>query len=225
MVYLQIASKLLAGLIGLIVVTRILGKKEMSQLTPFDFIYALILGGILEEGLYDQTVTIRQILFAIFVWGMAIYVIEVSAQKNGAIKNILKGNPSLIIEAGKINVTELRKNHLDLEQLRTMMRKQGVFTLQDVRDLYLEPGGDLSIKLYEKAGAVTPAMLGIEPKEKAPSVLVIEEGKIKEEGLESISKNKEWLYEQTKKKGFEKIDQILYGEWSETDGFYFQTYP
>ncbi len=224
MAYAQIACKLLAGLIGLIIITRLLGKKEMSQLTPFDFVYALVLGGILEEGLYDQKVSIKQILFAFFIWGAAIYIVEKSAQKNGVIRNLLKGNPSLIIENGQINVKELRKNQLDLEQLRTMMRKQGVFTLREVRDLYLEPGGNISIQPYAKTKAVTPAMLGIDAKEEAPSVLVIEEGKIKKEGLQAIEQTKDWLYTQLKKDGYEKVENILYAEWSKTNGFYVQTY-
>ena len=57
MTYIEIASKLFFGLLALLVVTRLLGKKEMSQLTPFDFIYSIVLGGILEESIYDNKVS------------------------------------------------------------------------------------------------------------------------------------------------------------------------
>ncbi|MEF2094842.1 DUF421 domain-containing protein [Bacillus sp. CFBP9009] len=224
MIYLEIAMKLGIGLVGLLAVTRLLGKKEMSQVTPFDFIYALVLGGILEEGIYDEKVSIWKILFAICLWGTSVYIIEVCAQKSDRMKKLLKGQPSLIIRNGELDIKQMKKNHLDLEQVRTMLRKQGVFTLREVRDLYLEPGGDISVKLHTKAGSVTPDMLGLNPVDEAPSILVIEEGQIKEEELQSVKKSKEWLLEGLQKKNYTTIEDILYGEWSETDGFYIQPY-
>ncbi|WP_050183292.1 DUF421 domain-containing protein [Domibacillus robiginosus] len=224
MIYAEIALKIIIGLIGLIVVTRLLGKKEMSQVTPFDFVYALVLGGILEEGIYDQQVSIGQILFAICIWGLSIYVIEVYGQKRDGVKELLKGKPSLIIRNGKLDHKQMKKNHLDIEQVRTMLRKQGVFTLREVRDLYLEPGGDISVKLHTKSSSVTPDILGLTPEDEAPSTLVIEEGEIKEKELQSIGKTKEWLLRELKKENYSRIKDILYGEWSETNGFYIQTY-
>jgi uncharacterized membrane protein YcaP (DUF421 family) len=224
MIYAEIALKIVAGLIGLVVVTRLLGKKEMSQVTPFDFIYALVLGGILEEGIYDQQVSIWQILFAICIWGVSIYIIEVLGQKRDGMKDLLKGKPSLIICNGKLDHKLMKKNHLDLEQLRTMLRKQGVFTLREVRDLYLEPGGDISVKIHTKSSSVTPDILGLTPEDEAPSTLLIEEGEIKEKELQSIGKTKNWLIYELKKENYHKIKEIFYGEWSETNGFYIQTY-
>ncbi|UJF26486.1 hypothetical protein [Planococcus sp. 107-1] len=69
MAYVDIGSKLFFGLIALLVVTRLLGKKEMSQLTPFDFIYSIVLGGILEESIYDDKVSGLHVWFAVAVWG------------------------------------------------------------------------------------------------------------------------------------------------------------
>lgn len=81
----------------------------MSLLTPFDFIYALILGGILEEGIYDEKVTIWQILFAISIWGIFIYIIEFFTEKNKLIRKLLKGSPSIIIRNGELNLKEMQK--------------------------------------------------------------------------------------------------------------------
>jgi len=106
-----------------------------------------------------------------------------------------------------------------------MLRKQGVFTLREVRDLYLEPGGNISIKLHTKAGNLTPDMLGLSPDDQAPSILVIEEGKIQEDELHSVQRSKEWLLQELQKKKHQTPENILYGEWSETDGFYIETYP
>lgn len=105
-----------------------------------------------------------------------------------------------------------------------LLRTQGVFSLREVRDLYLEPGGTFSVKKHAEADPVTSGLLGIKSKDQAPSILLIEDGDVKEEMLRFVGKTKEWLHHQLEKDGYYRIDEILYGEWSETDGFYIQTY-
>ncbi|WP_046173662.1 DUF421 domain-containing protein [Domibacillus indicus] len=224
MVYAQIALKLLIGLFALILITRLLGKKEMSQLTPFDFIYALVLGGILEESIYDDKVSIWQVLFAVAVWGTAIYVIEVLTEKKRSIRKLLKGSPSLIIRNGELDLEQIRKNHLDIEQIRTMLRQQGIFSLREVRDLYLEPGGSISVNKHAASEAVTPDLLNIDAPDKDPSYLLIEDGEVREEQLYFAGKTAGWLYDELTGKGYSGPGDILYAEWSEAEGFYIKTF-
>lgn len=92
MMYVQIASKLIVGLISLLIVIRLLGKKTLSEITPFDLIYTLVLGGILEEALYDDKIHVGHFLFAVILWGIMIYLIETVVQKNDKASNwFLKG--------------------------------------------------------------------------------------------------------------------------------------
>lgn len=67
MLYFSIILKLVIGLAALVFVTRLLGKSRMSQVTPLDFVYALILGGTVEETIYHQDHTIPQMLFSIAI--------------------------------------------------------------------------------------------------------------------------------------------------------------
>lgn len=66
----SITMKLVFGLIGLLLVVRLLGKKSMSEITPFDLVYTLVLGGILEESTYDDNVHVGHVLFAIALWAV-----------------------------------------------------------------------------------------------------------------------------------------------------------
>lgn len=111
-----------------------------------------------------------------------------------------------------------------MEQLRVMLRRQGVFSLREVRDLYLEPGGSVSLRKYPKFSEVTPAMLDIQAEDEALNFLFVDEGKINEETLEYVGKSTEWLYDELQKMGYSAIKDILYTEWSETDGFFIKTY-
>ncbi|MBS4210223.1 DUF421 domain-containing protein [Bacillus sp. FJAT-50079] len=224
MLYVDTGIKLILGLASLLIVTRLLGKKEMGQFTPFDFVYALVLGGILEESLYDPKATIGRLLFAFIIWAVLIYMIEVVAIKNEKIKTLLKGKPSLIIRDGQLDLEAMKKNHLDMEQLRTMVRQQGVFSLEEVRDLYLEPGGNISIKKHISAEPPTAEMLKHHVKDEDPTVLLIDEGKIKIEILHFAGKTSEWLKNELKKAGHSNIEEIFFAEWSSAKGFYIKTY-
>lgn len=77
-----IILKLFFGLFGLLLVARLLGKKTLSEITPFDLIYTLVLGGILEESIYDDNVSVFHVLFAIALWALLIYFIEEFVKKN-----------------------------------------------------------------------------------------------------------------------------------------------
>lgn len=224
MMYMEIASKLFFGLLALLLITRILGKKEMSQLTPFDFIYSIVLGGILEESIYDDKVNPLHVWFAVAVWGIMLYIIEKLTQKYDKIRILLKGETSILIKDGEFNIDELNKNNLEMEQLRVMMRQQGVFSLSEVCDLFLEPGGTISLKKYAKYDPVTPEMLNLDAKDGSVNFLFVDEGKVNEGILKYVGKSKQWLYDSLAEEGYPNLREILYAEWSETNGFYIKGY-
>lgn len=224
MLYLDTITKLALGLGALLIVTRVLGKKEMGQFTPFDFIYALVLGALLEEGLYDQKVSLWQMLFGVTVWGVLIYIVEVIVVKNSHLRKFLKGTTARIIKNGELNLEKMKQNHLEMETLRTMLRQQGIFSLREVRDLYLEPSGTISVKKYPSAEPPTAKKLHLEVGDEDPSILLIDEGRIEKEMLDLIEKSKEWLLKELEEEGYTDIGRIAYAEWSKTEGFYVKTF-
>lgn len=210
--YLTIAIKLTIGVAALILVVRLLGKKQMSELTPFDFIYTLVLGGSLEEGLYDEKISLPHILFALAIWGILIYIIEILVQKVEFLKKPIKGGPSELMADGELNHVELKKNHIEMEQLRSMLREKGIFSLKDVHYILLETNGAISV--IEN----TPDSFQV-----MPSVMVIDEGKIDKTGVKLIGKTKEWVEGQLSKENLH-IKDVFYGEWSKQNGLYIKTY-
>ncbi|QTD41977.1 DUF421 domain-containing protein [Sporosarcina sp. Te-1] len=212
--------KLVIGLIAFMIVIRTLGKKHLAEMTPYDMIYLLMFGGILEETLYNPKISIWQFLFSLGVWVAAIYVIEKLVTKSNKVRILLKGEPDHLIVDGEINLKLMKKNQMEMEQLRTMLRQQGIFSLREVKDLFLEPGGDISINQYGKYKPVTCADLHIDKEEESPSVLLIDEGQIQYEVLHAIGKTEQWLRDEMEKESCSNPQEIIYCEWSKTDGFY-----
>ena len=211
MMVLQIASKLVVGLIGLLLVTRLLGKKTLSEITPFDLIYTLVLGGILEESLYDDKINVLHFLFAVALWEIMIYLLETVVQKKDKVNNFIKGIPSVLIYEGELNLSEIKSNHIEMEQLRSMLRSQNCFSLRMVKYAVLEIGGSVSV-MKESEG------------NEEFSYLLVDEKVIEMNTLQSIGKDKKWLTESLKEKGYPNLEDIVYAEWSPKQGLYVKTY-
>lgn len=222
--YVSLFLKLVIGLVALLTVVRLLGKKELAQLTPYDFVYTLVLGGILEESLFDEKVKVTHFLFGIALWAMLIYLIEKATKKWNPVRVLLKGKTVKLISNGKLDMHAFDKHHLEMEQLRLGLRKQGVFSLREVRDMFLEPSGNLTINKYKNYDAVTNGDLADGAKNEEPTVLLIDEGVIKEDVLSFAGKDRAWLMDELKKKGLPNPEEIAYGEWSKTEGFFIKTY-
>ncbi|MFC5603424.1 DUF421 domain-containing protein [Sporosarcina koreensis] len=218
--YLINGMKLVIGLITFMVVIRLLGKKHLAEMTPYDIIYLIMFGGILEETLYDNKISIWMFLFSMVVWATAIFAIEKLVAKFDPLRILLKGEPDQLISNGKINRKAFKKNQLEMEQIRTMLRQQGIFSLREVRDMYIEPGGQISINPFARYKSVVADDLDLNKKEEEPSVLLIDEGALKTEVLHAIGKSEQWLREGIGEEGYNNVKEILYCEWSETDGFF-----
>lgn len=222
--YLLNGAKLIIGLVALMVVIRLLGKKHLSQMTPYDVVYLLVFGGILEESLYDEKVSILLFLFSVSIWAIAIYIVEKIVTISNPLRILIKGEADKLINDGQINKKLMDKNQLEMEQLRTMLRMQGVFSLREVRDLFIEPGGEISVNQYAKYKTVARQDINLENSEEEPTVLLIDEGQIKKEDLDLIDKTEAWLYSEMERLGHVNLQSILYCEWSKTGDFFIKIY-
>ena len=164
------------------------------------------------------------LVFSVVVWAIIIYVVEKIVTISNAARQVVKGEADRLITDGKINVKLMDKNQLEMEQLRTMLRKQGIFSLREVRDLFIEPGGDMTVNQYAKYKPVVNEDIYIEKVEEEPSVLLIDKGQIKREMLDFINENETWLNSEMERLGHTNLQKILYCEWSKTEGFYIKTF-
>lgn len=207
---LSISLKLVFGLVSLMLVTRVLGKKALADVTPFDLIYTLVLGGILEESIYDDKLNIGHLVFALFLWAALIYIIERIVQKNTRVSRLLKGEPSVIIRDGVINLKALSKNHIEIEQLRTMLRQQQCFSLENAKHVILESAGQFSVLKKSQEDSYISSML-------------VDNGIIQDRVLETHGLTRKWLLDNLNKEGYTILHEIIYVEWSTEKAFYILT--
>lgn len=222
--FLSLTIELFVGFFALLILTKILGKNQITQLTPFDFISALVLGELVGNAMYDKDIGLHYVLYAIFIWGTLIYVIEMITQKFRGSRALLEGNPSLIISRGKIQFEELRKNKLDLNQLHHLLREKGVFSVREVQYGVLETNGSVNVLRKQPFDSPTNRDLQIPAKSVYLPTLLILDGEIIDESLAVLEKEKSWLTDELFRRGIPGPSSVLFAEWLEGEGFEIQTY-
>ncbi len=106
---------------ALLLLSKVLGKNQITQLTPFDFISALVVGELLGNAIYDEDISLRYVLYAIFIWGSLIYTIEMLTQKFRITRGLLEGTPSVVIAKGRIQFKELKKEQTGFKSTSTFI--------------------------------------------------------------------------------------------------------
>lgn len=201
------------GFCALFILTKLLGKTQISQLTAFDFIAALVLGELVGNALFDEKAGIFEIGYAIFLWGSLLYLVEIITQKFKGSRFLLEGKPSFVIHKGELIYEEMRKNKIDIDELQHMLRAKDVFSIQEVEYAIMESNGEVSV--LKKAPFQTPTKkdLNVMPTEPQIAMTLISDGEIIKDNLAEADLSEEWLIKELARQDFNDIKEIFYAEW------------
>jgi uncharacterized membrane protein YcaP (DUF421 family) len=211
--YSQMFFDTLFGFFALYVLTKVLGKTQISQLTAFDFISAIILGELVGNALFDDKAGILEMAFILFLWGGLIYIIEIGTQKFKKTRYLFEGAPEIIIRRGKLIRDVMRKNKLDINQLQHLLREKDVFSMKEVEFAILETNGALSV--LKKSDYQTPNRkdMKLAPQPVQLSTTLIIDGEIIYDNLEERNLTEEWLKEELKEQGFDQVKDVFFAEY------------
>ncbi|WP_394218616.1 DUF421 domain-containing protein [Halobacillus trueperi] len=215
MEYLQITLETLFGFAALFGMTKVLGKTQITQITAFDFISALVLGELVGNALYDKEVGILDVGFAILLWSVLIFTTEVITQKFKGTRKILEGSPSLVIYKGKIDREQLKKNKLDLNQLQHLLRSKDVFSIQEVQYAVLETDGTISVLKASQYQNVTRNDMNLAPQHVPLPRTIISDGEVIWDNLMETGFDEQWLNDQLRAQNFNEPAEVMYAEHKE----------
>lgn len=202
--YLSIAVKLLVGMLCIILFLRISGKTQMAQLTPLDSVNAFVLGAIVGGVIYNPDMSILQLVFSFAVWTAANVALRYLMRFH-RIRKAIRDDTVMIVRDHKLVLREFRRNGLEMEQFRTMLRENGIFTMFDVDDVRFETNGNITVSRRN------------DPPE---SYLMVNVGKILDDALERSGKSKRWLERHLRRLGYPDTESLFCVEWTPGRGFY-----
>lgn len=213
---------LVFGFVALFALTKILGRTQISQITAFDFISAIILGELIGNALYDDKIGIPQVAFVVFVWGGLMYITEFITQRYKRSRYLLEGSPVIVIYNGKFVRDEMKKNKLDINQLKHMLRAKDVFSIEEVEYAILETDGTVSV--LKKSDFQTPTRkdMKFSPEKTALPTTLVSDGEIIYDNLREKNLTEAWLMEELNKQNY-KLKDIFLAEYEK--GKELQLYP
>lgn len=205
--------KILTGLILLFAVTKILGKTQISQITPFDFISSIVMGELFVHGVFEAKTSLIILIYPIVLWGMLIYAFELLAEKFLKIRSFLEGNPSIIIHDGQIDKNQMKQNKLNLNQLLNLLRQKNIFSISEVKYAILEMNGSLSVLKYSPDAAPSRKDLNLPDTPVYLPITLISDGRVLFDNLKQAGFDLPWLENQIKMQDVNNIKEIFYAEW------------
>jgi uncharacterized membrane protein YcaP (DUF421 family) len=196
----------LLGFVALLTLTRLLGKKQLSQLTVFTYITGIALGSMASE-LIMNDVNILNGFTALVLWSFLVFIIEWISLKNARARVLMDGEPTIVIKKGLIVEQALQKQRLNLDDLTMQLRLKDVFSIMEVEYAILEPNGALSV--MKKPATGMPAE-------------IISDGKVVEKNLTELGYSHRQLGDELARQGIADIKDVLYAELQSDRSLYIQ---
>lgn len=180
---------------SLFFIAKVLGKKQIAELTFCDYVVGISLGSISAEWAIDDGDKPWYVYaIAILAFFTLSLFVDFAERKNPFLKKFFKGSPIVLISDGEIDYVNLKKSKLDVNALLGMCRVAGYFDLNEVAYAVFETGGELSILPRSDCRAATAGDLNIKT-EKAQLILpFVIDGMIFDDALKRAEKSREWLY-------------------------------
>ena len=202
----------------LLLLARILGKEQLSQLTFFNYITGITIGSIAGEVVAHDDTHYFNAITSLIWWSLLTILVSYISLKSSRAKALLDDKPMIIIKNGKILEGSLKKSRLPLGDLNMLLRMQGIFSVKDVHFAVLETNGELSV--FKKVAQQSATKQDVKAQIIVPKYMpttIIADGKIIEKNLPDQGLTEEWVIKQLKKHGVNSVQQVFYAE-IESDG-------
>ena len=182
-------------LVILFVLTKIMGKKQVSQMNMYDYVLGITIGSIAADISLDLEHDLIAGIVSLAIYNLSGVLVTYFSLKSLRIRKIFSGTPSILIEKGRILTSNLKKEGIDINNLEEEARLKGYFDLSKIDYAILETSGQISF-LSEK-------------KENNLNINLIQDGEVMYENLDYINKSIKWLDKKIKEKGYSKFSEVF----------------
>jgi len=218
----ETALRTLLGFAILLILTRLLGKKQLSQLTVFTYITGIVLGEITGMLIIDKDVRIIDGAIALALWSALVFAVEIITLKSARIRTAMDGEPEIVIKKGRIIEKSLKKERLSLDDLAMQLRLHQVFSVMDVEYAILEPNGALTVMKKSGRDPVTKEDMQIPSEPVGMPSEIITDGKVVEKNLPELGYIRRELDAELRRQGIDSIKKVLYAELQKDRTLYVQ---
>ena len=205
----DVTLRAILSLITLFLITKMLGKKQVSQLSLFDYVIGISIGNFAAEMTINLESDYLHGILAVVIFGIVAYLVSILTMKSIHLRRYFMGTPTLLIQDGKLLEQNMKKVKYDVNDLLEQCRTNGYFDLGEIKYALMEANGTLSILPFETERPLKVKDMKIKPKKEGLCANVIIDGKVMPNNLKNCNKDETWLKKELKIKGYTDLQQIL----------------
>ena len=199
----------LGSVIALFILTKLMGYRQMSQMSMFDYINGITIGSIAAEMATSLEENFVQPLTAMIVYALAAILLSWISSKSIKARKVIEGKPLVLLNNGELYWENLRKAKIDVNEFLVQCRVNGYFDVSKLETAVLEGDGKISFLPKAADRPVTPSDLNLSAQQDYMVANVILDGKIMEENLRHTGNDEKWLKNQIKGQGAENVEDVL----------------
>ncbi|HEU5140398.1 MAG TPA: DUF421 domain-containing protein [Bacillales bacterium] len=208
-----VSLRTLLGFVLMLVLTRLLGQKQISQMSFFTYITGISLGNIAAEMAVNRDVSILSGVAALLLWSVLTIIVELISLRSSKARVALDGQPAIVIKRGVIQQNVMKRLRLNMDDLSMMLRNNNAFSFQDIDYAIMEPNGKLSVLKKPLQENITKGDMQIQAQSRMymPTEIIVD-GRIVMKNLREVGLTQVWLTDQLRSFGIESPDEVLLAE-------------
>lgn len=207
----ELAKVLLTSLVSIAVLfllCRLIGQRQISQMSLFDYVNGICIGSIAAELATDLENWHRP-LTAMMVYGLSAALINAATCKSLGLRKFFNGRPLVLFEDGKLYKANLYRAKLDINEFLTQCRVAGYFDLAQLKAAVLETNGQLSFLPLSAERPLTPADMQLHPQEESLQANLILDGRVLAQNLAASGRSEDWLRQQLHSQGIGRVEEVF----------------
>lgn len=214
---LYIIALSLGSILAIFILTKLMGYRQMSQMSMFDYIIGITIGSIAAEMATSLEEDFIQPLTAMIVYAVAALTLAFITSKSIKARRVIEGEPLVLLSHGELYRCNLKKAKMDVTEFLAQCRVNGYFDVSKLECAILEGNGKISFLPKVEDRPLTPSDMQITPTQDYMVANVILDGKVMEENLRHMGKDEKWLHGQITALGAKQEEDVLLATCDRSD--------
>ncbi len=194
----------------LLVLTRLMGRKQLSQITFFDYTVGITIGSIIAAVAVDRSIKIIDGMISTVIWCAMPLIVGYINIKSIRFRTLVDGKPKIVIQNGTIINKNMSTEKYNMGDLLMQLREKGIFDMTEVEYAILEPNGVLSVLKKSQYNPLTPKDMNIETPYKGLMVELIIDGRIISNHLSFINRDERWLMTRLNQENVNRLEDVVF---------------
>lgn len=199
----------LISLVTLFLVTKLIGKKQVSQLSLFDYVIGISIGNFAAEMTINLDSNELNGIIAVVIFGLVAYIVSYLTMKSIKMRRFFSGTPTILIQNGQLVTKNMRKVRFDINDLLEVCRCNGFFNIEEIEFALMEANGEISFLPKVDYKPLTVKDMKVKVKQDSLVANVLIDGKIMLNNLKNMGKDEKWLNHELCVQGYKTYEDIL----------------